>query len=199
MSSNIDIRDTELFWNKKYQTDKTGWDIGEVSTPIREYIDQLTNKNLEILIPGGGNSYEAEYLHNNGFTNVSVVDVSVYPLQNLKKRVPSFPKERLLHLNFFDLKEEYDLIFEQTFFCALQPKLRPNYVTQMKDLLKKGGSLVGVMFNIPLNEDHPPFGGNELEYQHLFENEFQIDKMETAYNSITPRAGKELFVRFIKK
>lgn len=199
MSSNIDIRDTELFWNKKYQTGKTGWDIGEISTPIKEYIDQLTDKDFKILIPGGGNSYEAEYLHVSGFTDVSVVDVSLHPLRNLKKRVPSFPEEKLLHLNFFDLKGQYDLILEQTFFCALPPVLRLNYVTQMKDLLKTGGNLVGVMFNMPLNEDHPPFGGNEVEYQHLFENEFQINKMETAYNSITPRAGKELFVRFIKK
>lgn len=199
MSANMDIPETERFWDKKYLTGKTGWDIGEISTPIKDYIDQLTNKDLKILIPGGGNSYEAEYLHVNGFTDVSVVDVSLHPLQNLKRRVPSFPEEKLLHQNFFDLKGQYDLILEQTFFCALPPVLRPNYVRQMKDLLKINGDLVGVMFNMPLKENHPPFGGNEVEYQQLFENEFRVDKMETAYNSIIPRAGKELFVRFIKK
>ncbi|HBC05192.1 MAG TPA: SAM-dependent methyltransferase, partial [Aequorivita sp.] len=39
----------ETFWNHKYLSDDTGWDIGYVSTPIKEYIDQLTDKNLKIL------------------------------------------------------------------------------------------------------------------------------------------------------
>ncbi|MCB0465166.1 MAG: SAM-dependent methyltransferase, partial [Aequorivita sp.] len=60
----------ETFWNHKYLSGETGWDIGYVSTPIKEYIDQLSDKNLKILIPGGGNSYEAEYLFESGFNNV---------------------------------------------------------------------------------------------------------------------------------
>ena len=63
----------EAFWDNKYKSGKTGWDIGSISTPLKKYFDQLTNKELKILIPGGGNSYEAEYLHKLGFKNVYVV------------------------------------------------------------------------------------------------------------------------------
>ena len=55
---------SEEFWDQKYQNNKIGWDLGEVSPPLRAYFDQLENKGQTILIPGGGNSYEAEYLHN---------------------------------------------------------------------------------------------------------------------------------------
>ena len=48
------------FWNKRYLDKETGWDIGYVSTPIKEYFNQVKNKELKILIPGGGNSHEAE-------------------------------------------------------------------------------------------------------------------------------------------
>ena len=72
------------FWDNKYEANKTGWDIGYVSTPIKEYIDQVDNKELRILIPGAGNSYEAEYFHNQGFNNVTVVDISEQPLKNIK-------------------------------------------------------------------------------------------------------------------
>ncbi len=189
----------ESFWTGKYLDGYTGWDIGYVSTPLKEYIDQLSDRDLKILIPGGGNSYEAEYLFNKGFTNVFVIDISSIPLENLSKRVASFPKKNLLHLNFFDLNETYDLILEQTFFCAQDPKLRNKYVSKMHQLLKPQGKLVGVLFNIPLNDDKPPFGGNEQEYRSLFEKKFEIDKMEMAYNSIPPRAGNELFIKMIKK
>ncbi|CAM3370333.1 methyltransferase [Aequorivita lipolytica] len=189
----------ETFWNHKYLSGETGWDIGYVSTPLKDYIDQLSDKNLKILIPGGGNSYEAEYLVKNGFSNVFVVDISSIPLENLAERVPSFPKENLLHSDFFELEETFDLILEQTFFCALEPSLREDYVNKMHELLKPEGKLIGLLFNIPLNTDKPPFGGNRNEYISLFEEKFKIEKMETAYNSIPEREGNELFFKLRKQ
>ncbi len=174
----------ENFWNQKYLSGETGWDIGYVSTPLKEYIDQLSDTDLKILIPGGGNSYEAEYLLNNGYKNSYVVDFASIPLKNIAKRVPSFPKTNLLHSNFFELQGSFDLVLEQTFFCALEPSLREDYVHKMYQLLKPDGKLVGLLFNIPLNNDKPPFGGNREEYISLFEEKFNIEKMETAYNSI---------------
>jgi thiopurine S-methyltransferase len=61
-------------WNNRYLNDDIGWDLGEVSPPLKAYFDQLENKEIKILIPGGGNSYEAEYLLQKGFKNVFVVD-----------------------------------------------------------------------------------------------------------------------------
>ncbi len=183
----------EAFWSERYNSGETGWDIGHISTPLKEYIDQLSNKNLKILIPGGGNSYEAEYLFERGFSNVFVVDISSVPLKNFAERLPSFPNEHLLHSDFFELEDTFDLILEQTFFCALNPSLRERYVNKMDQLLKPGGKLVGLLFNIPLNSDQPPFGGNREEYISLFSEKFKIEKMETAYNSIPKRNGNELF------
>ena len=61
------------YWSKRYQNNETAWDIGAPSTPLKEYIDQLENKNIKILIPGCGNAYEAQYLFENGFKNVFVI------------------------------------------------------------------------------------------------------------------------------
>ena len=189
----------ENFWDSRYQSKNTGWDIGYISTPLKDYFDQLTNKELKILIPGGGNSYEAEYLHKNGFTNVYIIDLSKTALKNLQKRIPSFPQNHLIHSNFFDLKENFDLIIEQTFFCALNPYLRPNYASKMSELLVVNGKLVGLLFNIPLNDNHPPFGGNRKEYKSYFEPYFNIEIMDTAYNSIPERNGNELFIKLSSK
>lgn len=190
---------SEKFWEKKYETQKIGWDLGVVSPPLKFYFDQLTNKELKILIPGGGNSYEAEYLFNNGFKNVSVVDICHNPLENLKDRVPSFPENQLIHGNFFDLEATFDLIIEQTFFCAINPDLRVKYASKMRDLLNDEGKLVGLLFDAKLNEDHPPFGGNKEEYLSYFESYFSLDIFEKCYNSYQNRQEMELFVKFVKK
>lgn len=186
------------FWESLYEENSTGWNIGYPSTPIKTYIDQLKNKNLKILIPGAGNAYEAEYLHNSGFTNVWLIDLAKKPLENFKKRVPDFPQTQLIQGDFFEHNSQYDIIVEQTFFCALDPILRNAYAERMSQLLKSGGKLIGLLFNFELTSEGPPFGGNEKEYQKLFSNYFKIEVLEAAYNSIKPRSGREFFIIFEK-
>lgn len=193
------IKLNEDFWNNKYKDNKAGWDLGVISPPLKAYFDQLENKELKILIPGGGNSYEAEYLFKNGFKNVFVVDLSIIALENIKTRIPEFPDSQLLHANFFDIEERFDLIIEQTFFCAINPNLRPKYASKMHSVLKSKGKLVGLFFDAILNEDHPPFGGNKKEYLSYFEPYFLTLKMEPCYNSYHNRQGKEIFVALQKK
>lgn len=188
----------EHYWTNRYQQGQTGWDVGAATTPIKEYVDQLTDKNIKILIPGSGNSYEAVYLFNQGFTRVFIVDISEYPLTRFRAQYPQFPAEHILHQDFFDLNDSYDLILEQTFFCALPPDLRPAYARKMHQLLNLSGRLVGVLFDDPLYEDHPPFGGNREEYRTYFSPYFCFHTFETAYNSIPPRRGRELFINLQK-
>ena len=185
------------FWNEHYESNHTPWDLNSVSTPLKEYIDQLTNKNLRILIPGAGNGYEAEYLHQLGFKHVYVVDFVQTVLYDFAARNPDFPKEHLICSDFFELKGQFDLILEQTFFCAIDPALRSNYGLKMNELLVDEGKLVGVLFNRSF-EGGPPFGGNEEEYRNYFKDMFSETVMEPCYNSILPRLGSELFIQLKK-
>jgi thiopurine S-methyltransferase len=188
----------ERYWALRYKENRIKWDIGSISTPIKEYIDQLEDKSLRILIPGSGNSYEAEYLHRLGFINVFVVDIAKEPLENLKRRVDDFPITHLLQKDFFKLNLEFDLIIEQTFFCALDPDLRPKYAVKMNELLKPNGKLAGLFFNFKKTKFGPPFGGDLREYKSLFQPYFEILKLEECYNSIPERSGNELFFIFKK-
>lgn len=190
---------TKQFWEHKYNSRDTFWDIGHISTPLKTYIDQLENKDLKILIPGAGNSYEAEYLVRKGFKNVHILDFALPPLLNFKKRVPDFPDEQLLHQDFFTLDIPFDLILEQTFFFALPPRSRPEYAVKMHHLLYPSGKLSGLLFNFPLTNEGPPFGGDKEEYYDHFSPYFNIRTMERCYNSIKPREGRELFFIFIPK
>ena len=121
------------------------------------------------------------------------------PLSNFKKRVPDFPDSQLICTDFFNYQGSFDLIIEQTFFCALDPLLRESYVLKTNDLLNEKGKLAGLLFDFPLNNDGPPFGGSKLEYVNLFKYKYTINVLERAYNSIKPREGKELFFVFKKK
>lgn len=190
---------TSSSWNTRYEKKETGWDAGAITTPLKAYIDQLADKMLKILIPGGGNGYEAEYLHRHGFQNVFLLDWAIAPLHHFHHRVPDFPVKHLIHQDFFQHTEQYDLILEQTFFCAIDPKLRPAYAKHTHELLKEGGKLVGVLFDDKLNDAQPPYGGNKEEYLQYFSPYFTIKYFERSFNSIEPRKERELFINLVKK
>lgn len=193
----MDLILDENYWDQRYQNNETGWDIGTISTPLKAYIDQLKDKSIKILIPGCGNAHEAEYLYNSGFTNVFVIDLSKIPLNNFANRVPEFPKSHLIQGDLFDFTGQFDLILEQTIFCAIEPKLRNAYAKKTAELLAPNGKLTGVLFNREF-VGGPPFGGNIDEYKSYFEIYFSNVSIEPCYNSIKPREESEVFMVCLK-
>lgn len=185
------------FWNERYEQGETGWDLGSVSPPIQAFVDGLTDHRLNILIPGAGNAYEAAYLMEKGFSNIFIVDFAEQALTNFAKNHPDFPEEQLVCSDFFEFTGTFDLIIEQTFFCAIDPALRLAYVKQVSSLLKPGGMLAGVLFDRQFDAG-PPFGGSKTEYMELFQPWFSNVQMEPCMNSVAPRAGTEIFIRCTK-
>ncbi|MFV5688066.1 methyltransferase [Flavobacterium sp. ZT3R25] len=185
------------YWEAQYKTKATGWDLGKTSPPLQTYIDTLENKNIAILIPGCGNSYEAKYLLEHGFTNITVIDIAPTPVADLKEKFKNNSNIQIILGDFFEHQGKYDLIIEQTFFCALPPTLRQKYVWKMHQLLADEGKLAGLLFTRTF-EVSPPFGGSKEEYETLFTAAFEFLKMEVSLNSIAPRANSELFFELKK-
>lgn len=186
------------YWEERYKAQQTGWDAGAPTTPFVDFFKFYKNELAKILIPGCGRAYEGELLWRSGFRNVWLLDLAPSAKEAFLERVPDFPENQFLLEGFFDHTATYDLILEQTFFCALEPTLRPRYAEVMSELLNPGGELVGVLFIFPLTEQGPPFGGSAEEYLNYFEPYFDIAVMEPCRNSIKPRMGNELFIRLKK-
>lgn len=186
------------FWDNQYLNNDTGWNIGYPSPPLKDYIDQFKGKNIRILIPGCGNGYEAEYLLQQGFQRVTVIDISSVLTKSFAERLHQYVGKQLTVItgDFFDLHSQYDLILEQTFFCVFPPSIREKYVQKVKELLSTGGKIAGVLFNREF-DSAPPYGGTMESYKPIFAKYLDLMKMEPCYNSIKPRQGAEVF--FIAK
>jgi SAM-dependent methyltransferase len=187
----------QTYWDNQYQANTIGWDLGQVSPPIKTYIDTIENKDAQILIPGCGNTYEAEYLVQQGFTNITVIDIAPTLVENLKMKFAKNNNITVVLGDFFEHQGNYDFIIEQTFFCALPPTMRQKYVWKMHQLLSNNGKLIGLLFNREF-EVSPPFGGNLNEYEQLFQKAFEFNSISLAGNSIPSRANTELFFEFQK-
>ncbi len=195
----VEDNNTEkAFWDDRWAAGSTGWDLGNVSPELKKFFDSLTEKDAAILIPGCGNAYEAEYLLNQGFSKITVIDIAPTLVRNLKTKFANNPGIQVVEGDFFQLTGKYNIIVEQTFFCAIPPAMRVDYVRKISELLSENGILTGLLFDRDF-EGGPPFGGSQNEYKRLFsENGLNIIEMGTAMNSIPARQGTEVFFKAMK-
>lgn len=187
------------YWEAQWQSGKTGWDIGYASPAINNYMAQYGDKDATILIPGCGNAYEAANMAENGFTNITLLDISPKAAATLQAKFANSPAIKVLCEDFFEHHGLYDLILEQTFFCAIPPSRREEYAKKAASLLRPHGKVVGLLFDKVFEKAGPPFGGCPCEYKPIFAPHFTIQRMEACYNSIPQRAGAEVFINLVKR
>lgn len=189
----MSIRLTRNFWESRWVQGQTGWDIGSVSPIMQDYILQIENPKSKILIPGCGSAHEADFMLQNGFKNVTILDISPSACVAAQKRF----KDRdivILCEDFFEHRGKYDYILEQTFFCALDPSMRPDYAQKTRNLLSAGGTLFGLLFDRVFDKEGPPFGGDKSEYYSLFEPLYDQVSITDSEGSIPEREGTEVFI-----
>lgn len=190
--------ENQVYWTNRYSEGSTGWDIGYASPSLLSYTLQHIPKDASILIPGCGNAWEVYELLKAGYQDITLLDISRIPLEKVEAETGNPDELHLVHQDFFDFFGQYDLILEQTFFCALDPAYRSAYAEQMHKLLKPGGRLAGLLFASLFEKPGPPFGGERDEYISLFSPYFQIRHMDICPDSIPQRAGNELWIEMIK-
>lgn len=185
------------FWNQQYIDSNTGWDMGKISPPLKKIIDELKDKDIAILIPGCGNAYEAQYLLDNGFTNITLIDIAPALVAELQKKWNGIDAINVIEGDFFQLEGTFDFILEQTFFCAIDPTLRVDYANKVNQLLSKNGQLKGVLFSVEFEKQGPPFGGTIEEYEKLFSPYFKTE-FSPCFDSHPKRLGNESWVTLQK-
>jgi len=189
----------KTYWEDQYINQAAFWNAKSITTPLKDYINQLEDKSLRVLVPGLGHGHELIYLHKKGFVHSIGLDFTSIAFNETLQVERDFPPNKLVLEDFFQHEGIYDLILEQTFFCSLPLERREAYVEKMHSLLSAKGKLVGVLFDTTFEQEAPPFGGDKETYFALFSPYFDIEVMERAVNSIKPRQNRELFIILKKK
>jgi cyclopropane fatty-acyl-phospholipid synthase-like methyltransferase len=190
-------------WQRHYDEGDLGWDLGQVAPPFIKLFESKTILPGKTLIPGCGRGHEVIYLAENGF-EVTAVDYSPGAVNHLKSTVQERNlKCEVLHLDFFGIDSShngvYDLLIEQTFFCAISPEQRSSYVSTVARALKKGGMLAGLFYHTGEEEGGPPFNTTREDIKKYFSDSFEIRQLSKAEDSAEQRKNKEWLAILIKK
>ena len=197
--------DTPDFWQERYIDDNIPWDTKTTTPALIDSIDHTTRKKIAIL--GCGYSKDSIFLSNKKH-NVYSVDFASKPIEYLSKLKNKYNIDTLNPINadIFNLPKMYpgffDIVLEYTCFCAIMPSRRLDYVKLVSKILNKNGQFIALFFPVNKREeqgDGPPFYVNLDETLSLFDDLFDIEKIDENINSIKPRRGFETLVIMKKK
>ena len=158
-------------WEQMYQEGDTHWDKGEASPCLLEWLEKGTDLQGRVLVPGCGFGHDVRAWAEAGFS-VTGMDISPTAINGAKAFPDNMDKDVTFVLeDFFQpvgIIEPFDIVFEHTFFCAINPDQRDAYVEQLLKWLKPGGHFLAIHYFLPKDEEGPPFGTDRDEIRSRF-------------------------------
>jgi SAM-dependent methyltransferase len=199
--SSEDKVENEDFWSEIYQNEKPPWDLDQPAPALVDMLPRLKLSKSRILVLGCGAGHDAAFFAKAGHV-VTAVDFSPEAIERGRKLYGEFKNLQFVEADIFNLPQDmqgsYDLIFEQTCFCAVNPTLRSRLVSIWRGLLAEQGFLMGVFF-VNEKKKGPPYGASEWEIRERLKKGFHFVFWGRLKNSIERRYGKELLVYAQKK
>lgn len=182
------------FWNFRYASGRTPWDQGGVPPRLGRYLAAHNLAGKRVLLPGCGFGYEIAAFARAG-ADVSAIDFSPVAVAKARANLPAELGAAVIEGDFFTHSfgsASFDLIYERTFLCALDPSLWAALTTRLAHLLAAGGSVAGFYFYGD-KEDGPPFGLEPAEAGARFDPHFRllVDEPIPAAESLPLFADRE--------
>lgn len=198
------------YWDNRFASGDTPWDLGRSSVVLFEALSlwldsescgekvrSLAGKT--VVLPGCGSGSDALELAKSG-ASVLAVDWSLVACERLRSRMDESIQAidgagiEVVYGDFFSVAPApVDLICEHTFFCAIAPSRRSDYVSTVGKWLQPGGYLVGNFFVLTDSDAQqlegfslaqtgvaPPFVSTEEQLFELFSGDFQIEVLRPA-------------------
>ncbi|KND04470.1 uncharacterized protein SPPG_00197 [Spizellomyces punctatus DAOM BR117] len=188
-------------WQKAWSESVTLWDHGAPAPAFQGLIESNEFPQLnegKALVPGCGSGWDVFLLSNtSGRDYVVGIDISpkakeVAEKLREEKAIPAH-KARFVTADFFQYTPEcsFDVVYDHTFLCALQPTLRAQWATKVAELIRPGGHLVAYMYPLSNHEGGPPFALSVDIYRSLLSPHFEEVFIEEVLDTFESRTRQE--------
>ena len=196
------LDETEEFpsWDDYYKendVEKMPWYEKDLDLDLKEEIELKNLHSGKFLDLGTGPGTQAMQISNLGF-DVTGSDLSNSAIERAKKLYPntSYIVDDILNSKFLD--NAFDYILDRGVFHIFEQEKLPDYLRQIKRILKKNGILFLKCMSVEeknLEDGKGPFLYSKEQIKEIFENNFEIESIRDSvyYGTIKP-LPKSLFV-----
>ena len=190
------------WWGDVYDSEENPrWNLAEPAEALKDMLPRLKLPKSRILVLGSGEGHDAALFAREGHV-VTAVDISPQATERAQKLYGQFENLTFATQDLFEFanstSKKFDLIFEHTCYCAINPIRRQELVKTWTRLLEEQGKLMAILFCMDQRQG-PPFGGSEWEYRKRLQKSFDFLFWGRWRKSLPRRQGRELFVLAMKK
>jgi len=182
---------------KENDVEKMPWYEKDLDLDLKEEIELKNLHSGKFLDLGTGPGTQAMQISNLGF-DVTGSDLSNSAIERAKKLYPntSYIVDDILNSKFLD--NAFDYILDRGVFHIFEQEKLPDYLRQIKRILKKNGILFLKCMSVEeknLEDGKGPFLYSKEQIKEIFENNFEIESIRDSvyYGTIKP-LPKSLFV-----
>ncbi|KAG0554993.1 hypothetical protein KC19_12G135600 [Ceratodon purpureus] len=192
----------ETAWEQCWQEGITPWDVQGVTPVVAQLLRANQLRDGKALVPGCGSGYDVVAM---GSPTRSVIGLDISPtaLHQAHQLAHNSPHAaqfvEFQNADFFSFSPpfKFDLVFDYTFFCAIDPSLRPRWAHKMADLLAVDGELITLMFPLDDHEGGPPFAVSMDAYEKVLSPcGFRLVSCNSEIPSLNNRTGLEKLGRW---
>ena len=189
--------DMSTDWESHYLNGDTPWEKGAAHPALIAFL-KSNPVHGRVLVPGCGTGHDVRAL---AATADEVIGIDIAPSAIARAKAhPAVGGERYQLADLFalppSLRETFDVVFEHTCFCAIDPSLREKFAAAVGGALKLGGHLLAIFYLDPGHdpgESGPPFGVTKAELDTIFSPRFKLRGEWIPGATYPGREGREVF------
>jgi hypothetical protein len=194
----------ELDWESRWRGGDTPWDAGSSAPTLTAMLAAGAVPEGRALVPGCGAGHDVLAFAGSGRPALGL-EVAASAIERFER----LRDDAGLHSDVADViladyfnyepARPFDLMWDYTFLCAIDPEQRPAWAKRAAELLRPGGELITLIF--PVNEppgmlgpgphEGPPYPLDPVAVRELVAPWFTQRSLEPAAHSHPKRAGRE--------
>lgn len=188
-------------WEKCWEQGLTPWDLGR-PTPIILHLHHTRSlPKGRALVPGCGSGHDVVAIAcpERYVVGLDISENAIKKATDLSSSSPNAKYLTFLKADFFAWHptEMFDLIFDYTFFCAIEPSMRSAWGRKIRDILKSDGELITLMFPFGDHVGGPPYKTSIADYEEVLHPlGFRATSIVDNELAIEPRKGREKLGRW---
>jgi hypothetical protein len=192
----IPMQNTTM-WKEAWHEGHTPWDRGAPAPTLVKLVDEGTLPEGRALVPGAGSGYDVLCLASDKreVVGLDLAEGARRRFETLRAEA-GIPAEqaRVVVADFFDWQpdEKFDLIWDYTFLCAIEPELREAWARRVDELLAPNGELTTLIFPVVDKDpaEGPPYAMSPELVRGLLEPIFEPILLEPTDESHPGLEGK---------
>jgi SAM-dependent methyltransferase len=203
-----------MTWEQAWQTQRTGWDQGEAVPSLIDHLNAHRGDGAQrALVPGCGSGYDVFALAERGYiaTGLDLAATAAKRFEMLREQRGL--TQRIAHIELGDFftftpAQPFDLVWDYTFLCAIEPSMRPQWGEAMARLIRPGGTLLTLLFPVrepsnpaPVTDDDqgPPYRLHLAHARHVLQAHFELVSCAPPERSHPGRAELEQLAQWTRK